>query len=139
MSFVEGVLSRGSRALFAALREARSRGCRFDAWSEMIDAGMWRAAFDAAGVDADAELHRARDVDAPLPWDHVRPGVSREFLVDEWRRAQSGETTPYCAEGKCNLCGVDPKLCSKQNRVAGADGEIGRRVGGESLLEGDPE
>ena len=118
MSFVEGMLSRGGRRLFDALCEARRRGCSFDAWSERIDGDSWREAFAAAAVDAANELHRERGEDESFPWDHSRPGPSKKFLLDEWRRAQREETTPRCGEGHCNNCGLDPKICATCDRVA---------------------
>jgi len=135
MSFVEGLLSRGGRRLFDALREARRLGCSFDAWTERIDIDGWRRALDAAGIDPAHELHRERGIEEPLPWDHIAPGPSKEFLAADWARGRAGETTPYCMEGKCNLCGIDPALCrtkesgrkeSEGDRVHGADDEVGR-------------
>jgi len=113
MSFVEGILARGSRRLFGALLEAHRRGCSFDAWTERIDIETWREAIAAAGIDAAHELHRERSLDETLPWDHVSPGPSKEFLLREWEHARSGRGTPFCGNGagKCNLCGVDPRLC----------------------------
>jgi radical SAM family uncharacterized protein len=145
MTFVESLLSRGGRGLFEALREARRLGCSFDAWTERIDIDGWHRALDAAGIDPAAELHRERSLGESLPWDHIAPGPSKEFLAAEWERARSGETTPFCAEGKCNLCGIDPALCADGARAksertasartagsseipgkAGADDEVGR-------------
>jgi len=132
MTFVEALLARGDRRLFGALREARRRGCSFDAWSEAIDSNNWRAALDAAGIDAERELYRERSVDEPFPWDHIQPGPSRDFLAAEWSRAKADEITPWCRTDGCHLCGVDPKSCSQSQKGSeahnqpGADHEIGR-------------
>ncbi len=74
MSFVEGLLARGSRRLFDALLEARKRGCAFDAWTEMIDIDKWNDALAAAGIDPGTELYRERPAEEPLPWRHVAGG-----------------------------------------------------------------
>jgi len=135
MSFVEGILSRGGRGLFHALREARRRGCSFDAWTERIDIDAWRRALDAAGIDPARELYRERGLEESLSWDHIAPGVSKAFLVKEWELSQEGGTTDFCREGKCNLCGIDPLLCRTAERgrkgsegdgKPGADDEVGR-------------
>jgi len=125
MTFVEALLARGDGRLFAALREARRRGCVFDAWSEAMDDVNWRAALATAGIDPERELYRERSLDEPLPWDHIRPGPTRAFLAAEWDRAKAGETTPWCRTEGCHLCGVDPKTCSEADHQPGADHEIG--------------
>ncbi len=111
MTFVEALLSRGGRNLFDALREARSGGCAFDAWTERIDIDGWRKACDRAGIEPEKELYRERPFPESLPWDHIDPGPSKEYLIQEMERAGSEETTPACGDGTCNSCGIDPATC----------------------------
>ena len=105
-SFLEGVFSRGDRALGAAVREAYARGCRFDAWDETFDLGAWLEAFRATGIEPETYANAPRDPDAPLPWDIVSTGVSKPFLREELDRSRRVETTPFCMEGACQRCGL---------------------------------
>ena len=110
LSFVEAVFSRGDRRLGRVLLEAHRRGCRFDAWSDQFFFDRWREAFEAAGIDPTFYANRPRAYDEVLPWDHLSSGVAREFLIEEHRRALSGEPTPDCRVAGCTACGVCPTL-----------------------------
>jgi hypothetical protein len=57
------------------------------------------------GLDAEELATRALPVDAPLPWEHLDMGVSREYLAKELARSEQGEFTPMCFDG-CRRCGV---------------------------------
>jgi radical SAM-linked protein len=104
VSFLEGVLGLGDRALAAVVEEAWRAGARFDGWDELFDFARWEAAFLACGVDAEAVV-APRDPAAPLPWDTVLAPVDRDFLRREWELARAGETTPDCRlEGPCTAC-----------------------------------
>jgi radical SAM family uncharacterized protein/radical SAM-linked protein len=105
MSWLEGIFSRGDRRLTPAIMEAWRRGARFDAWSEHFQMEIWKQAFRGTGVDPLFYLHRERSLDESLPWDHIRSGVSKDFLAQEWLRAQIPEFTPDCREA-CLDCGV---------------------------------
>lgn len=105
MSWLEGVFARGGRDLAPALEAALERGALFASWTDQLDLAPWRDAFDACGIDADVRLE-ARDPDGPLPWDHLRCGVSRGFLMAERARALAGRLTPDCRYGDCHGCGV---------------------------------
>jgi radical SAM family uncharacterized protein/radical SAM-linked protein len=104
-SWLEGVFSRGDRRLTGVLIEAWNKGARFDSWSEHLNLDVWRNAFDRHRLDPDFYLLRQRDEGEVLPWEHISPGISKEFLLDEWRRAVRGETTLDCRE-QCSNCGV---------------------------------
>jgi len=114
-SFLEGVFSRGDSRLGQALMEARKRGCWFDAWDEVFDYGAWMAAFEAAGIDAQAYACRGRSLDEPLPWAHISAGPSPEFLLGERQRAMEGIITPFCSEAGCQGCGL-PR-CDRRDAV----------------------
>jgi radical SAM-linked protein len=105
MTFLEGVFSRGDRALAPVLEEALARGAIFSSWEDHLQLDRWLEAFAACGVDPERYL-AARDLDAPLPWDHLSSGVQREFLLRERERALAGQTTPDCRSGLCRACGV---------------------------------
>ncbi|MDD5557116.1 MAG: TIGR03960 family B12-binding radical SAM protein [bacterium] len=105
-SVLEAVFSRGDRPIGAALLNAWRAGCRFDGWSEQFDPGRWKAAFASAGMDPHRLSRRRYGEDECLPWEAIDAGLRREFLIEERRRAGSGEPTPDCARSGCAGCGV---------------------------------
>jgi len=107
VSALEGVMARGDRRHADVVEEAWRSGARFDGWTESFDAGIWRSAFEAAGVDRDETL-AGRGADDALPWDHISAGVTKAFLLTERGKAYAGETTADCREDVCVDCGVCP-------------------------------
>jgi radical SAM family uncharacterized protein len=118
-SLLEAALSRGDRRLSQVIHDAWRRGARFDAWSEALDVQHWWEAFAAHGLDPTFYAHRQRRLEETLPWDHISPGVSKEFLVAEYQRSLQGKTTADCREGQCQTCGIletfptDPEVMRK--------------------------
>lgn len=114
VSRLEAVFARGDRRLSAALVEANRRGIRLDAWEEMFDYAKWCDVFDAVGLDMSFYANRTIPEDEILPWDMIDCGVSKEFLIREYRRAKEGVPTKNCLEG-CSACGanslVEPEFC----------------------------
>ena len=106
VSFLEGVFARGDRRLANLLIAAYRSGCRFDGWGDQFRFDLWRKAFESTSIDADHYSTRPMAVGAPLPWDHIEVGVTREFLRSEWIAALEGETIGDCRSGGCNSCGV---------------------------------
>lgn len=123
MSFLEAVFARGDRRLGRALLEARRAGCRFDGWREYFSLDLWKKAFAAAGLNPEEYAYRRYGYDDTLPWDHIDAGVSREFLIEEHRRAYRAEITPDCRRGTCVGCevcpglGVEPVVIQGEGRV----------------------
>ena len=109
-SLVEGAISKMGRAGFKLIREAWSRGCRFDAWTSEFSFDRWAEAAAACGYDLEDIACEQFDLEARLPWDHTSPAVSKGFLQREWRRAAEGVTTPDCTRTSCVGCGVCPSL-----------------------------
>ena len=117
MSWLEGVFSRGDRALAPAVERAYRLGALFSSWVDMLDINLWRQAFAECGIDAPAYL-ASRDPQAPLPWDHLRCGVSKKFLLQERERALGGRGTPDCRFGPCLQCGACSDLCAEPQLAA---------------------
>ena len=105
LSVMEGVFARGDRRLGAVLREAVSRGCRFDGWGEHFKFRTWLESFAAVGLDPRFYL-RERKQDEPLPWDHLDCGVPKEYLWREREKAFAGLPTADCRFSECSGCGV---------------------------------
>ena len=89
------------------LYRAWQAGAAFDGWSECFNWALWQKAFADSGLDPDFYARRERPLDEPLPWAHIDVGLSADFLKAEYRRALSGELTPYCRTDGCNLCGLE--------------------------------
>jgi len=106
VSRIEGLFARGDRKLSRVLVRAYEKGCKFDGWSDKFQYHLWEDAFSDTGTDPDFYITRARDMDEPLPWDHVHIGVTKDFLKEEWERALRGEHTQDCRDSQCNQCGV---------------------------------
>jgi radical SAM family uncharacterized protein/radical SAM-linked protein len=125
LSWLEGIFSRGDRKLGRVLIEAWNLGARFDAWAEHFHMAVWEKAFQRAGIDPHFYLHRERALDEVLPWDHIRSGVTKDYLTREWKKALKEKLTPDCREkclecGVCDHKGVDPVLYKHWNLASGS-------------------
>lgn len=110
VSVLEGVFARGDRKLCNVIMEAYKRGCLYDAWSETFKNDIWMEVFKDLGVSIDFYTTRERDVEEILPWDFISCGVSKEWLISEWRKSKEGTVTPNCKE-QCNGCGAGSFKC----------------------------
>ena len=104
ISILEGVFARGDRRLCPVILDVYKRGAIFDAWTEYFDMQRYEDAFEKYGVDITFYTSRTRADDEIFPWEHIDAGVSRAFLLKEWKRAQKGETTGNCRMN-CSGCG----------------------------------
>ncbi len=105
VTVLEGVLARGDRKVGQAILNAYKSGCIFDAWNETFDFEKWKQAFNDAGLDMDFYTLRERSDDEIFPWDFIDIGVTKDFLLREWKKAFKEEVTPNCRE-KCSACGA---------------------------------
>ncbi|MCR5563534.1 MAG: TIGR03960 family B12-binding radical SAM protein [Desulfovibrio sp.] len=105
MSHLEGILSRADRHMADVVEKAYRKGAIFTSWMEHFSIAPWLEALEECGIDADACI-ASRDIESPLPWDHLEAGVSKEFLKREWRRALEEKTTPDCRYAACRQCGA---------------------------------
>lgn len=103
-SFMEGVLARGDRRLSKVIELAWKKGCKFDSWDDQFKYDMWMEAFDEAGLDPKFYANRRRDFEEILPWDHLDYGISKNFLINENKKAHESITTPHCRI-QCAGCG----------------------------------
>lgn len=105
MSFLEGVMARGDRRLSTLIIKAWEMGARLDGWSDHFSLDIWREAARETGVNLESYL-RSRSFSEPLPWDHLDPGVTREYLEEEWSKAREQDYTPDCRYKGCQHCGL---------------------------------
>ena len=122
MSLLEGVFSRGDRCLADVVETAYRKGAIFASWMEGFSLDPWLEALTEHGLTVE-EYTRGRELDEPLPWDHLESGVSREFLLRERQRALAEKVTDDCRYGSCHVCGVcDTKAGpSRLERLPGMD------------------
>ena len=62
-------------------------------------------AFETCGVDIDFYTTRERSLDEVFPWDFIDIGVTKEFMLREYKRSLAEEVTPNC-RAKCAGCGA---------------------------------
>lgn len=105
MSLLEAVFARGDSSLSRVISKAVELGCRFDGWTETFDYSKWREAFNSLGIDPEALAKRAFGLDDTLPWDHIKTGVTKEFLMREYKKGLAGEVTENCRVS-CEGCGM---------------------------------
>ena len=105
VSVLEGILARGDRKLAKVILRAYEKGCMFDAWSEYFHNDIWLSCFEECGIDPDFYTVRERMEDEIFPWDFIDCGVTKEFLLREWKKALEGKTSPNC-RSQCQGCGA---------------------------------
>jgi len=101
---LEGVISRGDRALCKVIERAWRMGCRFDGWTDHFDFAKWMEAFRIEGIDISPYLQEfpVREFDKPgaplvqLPWDHIDTLVKREFNAREYTKGIKAKISPPC-------------------------------------------
>lgn len=104
-SVMEGVFARGDRRLNQVILRAYQKGCMYDAWSEYYHNDVWLKTFEECGVDPDFYATRQRAETEIFPWDFIDCGVTKQFLLREWHRAQQAVVTPNC-RAACQGCGA---------------------------------
>lgn len=105
VSVLEGIMARGDRRLNEVILRAYQKGCMYDAWSEYYKNDVWFETFEECGIDPSFYTARVRSDEEIFPWDFLDCGVSREFLLREWHKAQQECTTPNCRM-QCQGCGA---------------------------------
>jgi radical SAM-linked protein len=114
MSLLEAVFARGDESLGALIESAWAEGCRLDAWTEVFNFGKWRHAMEKTGIDAAGIATKEYGCDDVLPWEHIRTGVTKEYLRKEYENALSGRFTSDCRR-RCHSCGLK---CGEEGGMA---------------------
>ncbi len=112
-SYLEGVFSRGDRALGAVLERAWRNGARFDGWGEHFNLDAWKSAFDQEGIDPDFYAYTDLDPEGRLPWHVVHSKVNRKWLAIELKRALAEATLSVCGPKDCHGCAPFARDCVK--------------------------
>lgn len=106
VSVLEGVLARGDRRVSKAILKAYEKGCIFDSWSESFRNELWLESFAQCGLDIGFYTTRERADDEIFPWDFLDCGVTKEFLLREWKKAKTQTVSPNC-KVRCQGCGAN--------------------------------
>lgn len=110
VSVLEGVLARGDRRVSEVILRAYRKGCMFDSWSEYFHNDLWLDSFKECGLDIGFYTTRKRADDEIFPWDFLDCGVTREFLLREWKKAKEESVSPNC-KAQCQGCGANRFEC----------------------------
>ncbi len=111
-AYIQALLARGDRRVGELLLHVHATG------------GNWRRALRHSVLNADWFVLRERPAEETLPWDFIEHPVSREYLRQEYERAQEGLPGPACRPGEgCAVCGACPAL--QDGEASGAEGSDG--------------
>lgn len=91
----QSVLARGDELIAKALLMAHGAGGRKE----------WRRTLNSLGVNEAEYTTRFRGKDERFPWEFIDIGISREYLWQEYEKAQQEIRTIGCFSG-CHRCGV---------------------------------
>lgn len=105
-SVIEGAISRGDERLNNLFKETLKLNSIFDGWSEHFDFKKWEKAFASADLTLKDTAYKSYSIDSNLPWDNIDIGVTKDFLVNELKKAESGSITEDCRNSNCTNCGV---------------------------------
>jgi len=105
LSELEGVLARGDRRVSKVIYDAYKAGCLYDSWSEYFNNDKWMKAFEDNGITIAFYNSREREEEEIFPWDFIDVGVTKEFLLREYRKAKHELVTPNCRQ-TCFHCGA---------------------------------
>lgn len=109
VSFMESAFARGGRRLGPVLEAAWRLGCKFDGWSEHFKYDLWLKAFDDCGLNPEFFANRDFGFEEVLPWDHLSSGVSKKWMIKEYKTALEEKRTGDCRTIPCHACGVCPE------------------------------
>lgn len=117
-TILEAALSRGDRRVSAVIENAWRHGAKFDAWQDQFNYNIWMDAFDQVGIPHEFYTTRERLLEEVFPWDHINPGVNRNFLLKEYQKSLAGELTDDCRDG-CTSCGILPTFINLRRENQG--------------------
>jgi radical SAM family uncharacterized protein len=117
-TMLEAWLSRGDRRLGEVIYRAWKLGAKFDAWQDQFKFELWQQAFQELNLDPEFYIHRKRELEEVLPWDHLFMGVTRRFLEQDYSMSKEGITRQDC-RGQCYACGILPYFSGIRDQTPG--------------------
>lgn len=113
LSVMEGYISLGDRRTGKVILNALKNGAKFDGWSDQYNPDIWHNAIEEENLPMTMYNYRERSLGEVLPWDIIDPGVSKKYLIKEFKKAQKIATTRDCRKG-CNYCGIEDCVMRKE-------------------------
>lgn len=114
VSWLEGIITRGSLETADLIEDAFSQGARLDAWGEHVRFDVWDALARSTRYQRIVQNALGPfDETETLPWDAVSVGVTGFHLRRERKRALQGELTERCAPECEEPCGI----CNRETHV----------------------
>ena len=104
-TILEGIFARGDRRLCKVVYDAYKKGCIFDAWTDYFKPELWNEVLKENNVDLDFYIFRERKEDELFPWDFIDAGITKEFLLREYKNGKAEKVTPNCRKA-CARCGA---------------------------------
>lgn len=106
LGHIEAVFARGDRRLGQALYQAWQNGCKFDGWSQFFKFPTWIKSIQEVGLNPEDYAYRSFNYDDILPWNHIRTGVRKDYLIREHQKAKEATVTGDCRFDHCSVCGI---------------------------------
>ncbi|PIG93462.1 TIGR03960 family B12-binding radical SAM protein [Gloeocapsopsis sp. IPPAS B-1203] len=128
ISAMEDFVGRGDRRISHVIRRAWELGAGMDSWYDSAERAFdaWGKAIAQAGLSwkyrqiengewnlipeqettSNQQLTTSHLLDAPLPWDHIDTGISKQWLQEDLQKALAAATVPDCSFEGCSHCGV---------------------------------
>jgi len=123
-TFLEAVYSRGDRRLAPMIYQAYQQGMVFESHGEVLRYDEWVKLWDANGYNPSWALDMRSETEV-FPWDFLHVGVSKGYLLSEWRKVWQADSAPVpdCKWGECQHCGIpgngaDTQLGAKPTKYA---------------------
>ena len=117
-TLLEAWLSRGDRRMAEVVYQAWANGAKFDAWQDQFCYDAWLQAFEQVGLESAFYTHRPRLLDETFPWEHINPGVRRQYLAQDYLLSQKNQTRIDCRQ-RCFACGILPTFAELRRQHPG--------------------
>lgn len=107
-SYIESVIARGDKRAGDIILQVFNKGARLDAWEEHLDRDKWRKVIENQNWDVEKEISSAKQTGDALPWDDIKLGTGKKFLINEYKKSLESELSSACStdcEYNCGCCG----------------------------------
>ncbi len=118
-SMIQTILARGDEKLNNIILNVYQQTGIFQEWTEFFDLKRWQDTADNFGVNLEDYLKPLK-IEQPLAWDFIDVGITKDFLKDEYLKAQQGIKTEDCTARacyECSACNGMIKSIMKNERV----------------------
>ncbi|MDR2841713.1 MAG: TIGR03936 family radical SAM-associated protein [Spirochaetaceae bacterium] len=112
VSFIEGLISRGTENTGSLILQAYLKGCRLDAWTEYFRKDIWTEILNEESETV-SEIMREKDKNESLPWDFIKINVHKNYLKQELQKSTDNELSSACSADCTHNCGV----CNNENSI----------------------